>query len=90
MQLGVTWRRLAFGLAVRPRRRDCGADRGLILGDAVGEGGYEARASPFEPWIKVSVGFLADHSVKGGDDLSGLHQQRHAILNRRDGDGLRF
>ena len=79
---------LAFGLSVGPRRRDRGVDGGLVLGDAVGEGRDEARACSFEPWVKICVRLLADHRVESGDDLSSFHQERNALLDRRDSDGL--
>ena len=33
---------------------------------------------------------LADHSMECGDELSSIHQQGNAVLDRRDGDGLRL
>ena len=37
---------------------------------------------------RSAVSLLADHGVESGDDLSSLHQERNALLDRRDGDGL--
>jgi len=37
---------------------------------------------------QIGVSLLADHRMESSDDLSGFHQERNALLDRRDGDGL--
>lgn len=69
---------------------DRGRDGGAILRDAAGERGDEACAGAFEPSIEISQRFLADHDLKGGDDLAGCDQRWCAALDRCDCHGLGF
>jgi hypothetical protein len=41
-----------------------------------------------QPWVKVCASLLTDHRMESNDDLSIFYQQRNAVLDRRDGNGL--
>jgi hypothetical protein len=81
---------LALGLSVGPRRRDRGVDGSLVLEDTVGKRRDEACTCSLQPWFKIYVSLLADHRMESGYDLSSFHQERNALLDRRNGDGLRL
>ncbi|MET4038350.1 hypothetical protein ABIC03_000035 [Bradyrhizobium sp. RT6a] len=39
-------------------------------------------------WFKLSVSLLADHRMETGYDFSSFHQERNALFNCRNSDGL--
>jgi hypothetical protein len=77
-------RDLTLGLPVGPGRSDRRPRCRLILGDAIGERGYETGAGSLDPWGKSRLNLAPDYQLEFSDDIARLDQRWCARFDRRE------
>jgi transposase len=79
------------GASIKEIVRLTGHSRGLVRRVLRGQRSdvFRVRESSLEHHLSwLDVQWTADHRMESGDNLSSLHQERNAVLDRGDGDGL--